>query len=637
MMRFIRGNAVFVLVIIILIVGVFIGTIFLVWGRGDTGAGNAERSVAAWVGTAEVPYAEYLRAHDSRMEFYRRFYPGIPANELETRFRVKKGALDSAIGRRLLLDEARRMGLVVGDAEIASKVRETAAFQENGVFDPKKYREVLAASGVKTVAYEEDVRGELLAGKVRALVQEPVQIAEAEAFEEFRREKEKLRLLLVILPASGPGPGATVSLEEARRVFDADPAKYTRPERARFAYTAVLARDFAAAAPASEAELRSYFEQNAAAFRTERSVRARHILFRLAEGAPPEEEKKIRDRAQFVLDKARAAGIDFAALAREFSQDTTGPAGGDLGWILAGQMVPAFEQAAFALSKGQVGDLARTQYGFHIIKVEETREAGTPAFEQAQADVARKYAAAAAREAVANRVEALNDALATSDLEAAAAKFGMIVGTTDLVPREGPLPGPAARPDVVESMFSLGEGEVSEPVRQGDDYWVYKALAKRPAAVPSFEEARGDVERTLLAEQARQRLIGEGRLRLEELRRGEQPPSIAAKTKGEVRETALFTQRDFVAEAGVKGELLQGAFSLEVGSFGGPVAAPDGRVILYRVDGRIPATREAFQAEKQTVVARLRSAKREQYFEAWLEDLRRLRAVKINEALVGKL
>ena len=101
MMRFIRGNAVFVLVIIILIVGVFIGTIFLVWGRGDTSSSQSERSIAAWVGTEEVPYAEYLRAHDSRMEFYRRFYPGISAAELEKRFRIKKGALDSAIGRHL--------------------------------------------------------------------------------------------------------------------------------------------------------------------------------------------------------------------------------------------------------------------------------------------------------------------------------------------------------------------------------------------------------------------------------------------------------------------------------------------------------------------------------------------------------
>lgn len=635
MMRFMRGNAVFVLVIVILIVGVFIGTIFLVWGRGSTEATKSERSVAAWVGTAEVPYAEYLRAHDSRLEFYRRFYPGISSNELEKRFRIKKGALDSTIGRRLLLDEARRMGLVAGDEEIAVKVRATAAFQENGVFDPRKYREVLASSGIKTVAYEEDVRGELLAGKVKALVEEPVQIAEAEAFEEFRRDKEKVRLTLVILPPPSPVAGASVPPQEVRRVFDADPAKYTRPERARFAYATVLAKDFQPAAPATDAELRSYYEQNAAEFKTERSVHARHILFRLAEDAVPAEEQKIRERAQFVLGKAKA-GADFAALAREFSQDSTGPSGGDLGWFSAGQMVPAFEQAAFALGKGQVSDVVRSQYGFHIIKLEETREAGTPGFEQVRTEVARKSAAAAARSAMASRVEQINDALDSGDLEGVAATFGLTVRTTDLVPREGPLPGPAARAEIAESLFVRSEGEVSELMRQGDDYWVYKMLDKRPAAVPAFEEARAEVERDLLGEQARERALGDARLRLEELRRGEQLQRLAARVRGEVRETAFFTQREFVAAGGVTGELLQGAFALEVGSFGGPVGAPDGRVLLYRVDGKLPATREEFLPEKAAVVARLRSAKREQYFEAWMEDLRRLRAVKINEALVGK-
>lgn len=635
MMRFIRGNAVFVLVIVILIVGVFIGTIFLVWGRGDTSSSKSERSIAAWVGAVEIPYAEYLRAHDSRLEFYRRYYPGIAAAELEKRFRIKKGALDSTIGRRLLLAEARRMGFVVGDEEIAAKVRETAAFQEKGVFDPKKYRDVLAASGIKTVAYEDDVRGELLAGKIRALVQEPVQIAESEAFEEFRREKEKVRLALVLLPPAAPLAGAAVSLQDARRAYDADPAKYSRPERARFSYATVLAKDFQPAAPASDADLRSYFEQNAAEFRTERAIHARHILFRLAEGAAPEEEKKIQERAQFILGKAKA-GTDFAALAREFSQDTSGPAGGDLGWFSAGQMVPAFEQAAFALSKGQVSDLVRTQFGFHIIKVEETRDAGTPAFEQARAEVARKFAAAAARTAVASRVEQLNDALDSGEFEEVTTKFGLPIRTTELVPREGPLPGPAARSEVVESLFALAEGEISQLLRQGDDYWVYKLLAKRPAAVPSFEEARADVERDLLAEQSRARALGEGTVRLEELRRGEKLQNVAARAKVEVRETAFFTLRDFVAAAGIKGEFFQKAFSLEIGSYGGPVAAPDGRVILYRIDGKLPVTREAFLAEKDALVARLRTAKRDQYFESWLEELRRVSAVKINEALVGK-
>ena len=327
----------------------------------------------------------------------------------------------------------------VGDEEIAARSAKPRLSSKPASSTRRSIARSSAASGIKTAAYEDDVRGELLAGKVRALVQEPVQITEAEAFEEFRRDKEKTRLSLVILPSPAPLAGATVPLEEARRAFDGDPAKYTRPDRARFAYAAILARDFQPAAPANDAELLSYYEQNSAEFRTERSVHARHILFRLAEGAAAEEEKKIRERAQFVLGKARA-GTDFAALAREFSQDSSGPAGGDLGWFSAGQMVPAFEQAAFALSKGQVSDLVRTQYGFHIIKVEETREAGTPSFEQSRAEVARKFAAAAARTAVATRAEQIQRRTRRGRTRNRRREIRFDGPHDGLVPREGPHP-----------------------------------------------------------------------------------------------------------------------------------------------------------------------------------------------------
>jgi peptidyl-prolyl cis-trans isomerase D len=637
MMRFIRNNSVLVLAVVILIVGVFIGTIFLVWGRGSMSSSSSERSIAAWVGTEEIPYAEYVKAHDSRFEFYRRFYPNIPATELEKRFRIKKGALDASIARRLLMDEARRMRLSVSDEEVGRKIAETAAFQENGVFDPKKYRETLAASNLKPSVYEEDVRGELLAGKVKAVVQDPVRVAESEAFEEYRRDKEKVRLTVIVLPPALPAPGATVSADAARRAYDADPAKYTRPERADFAYVAILAKDLQPAAAASEADLRAYYDENLAEFKVEKSVRARHILFKLAQDAPADEEKKVRERAQFVLAKARG-GADFAALAREFSQDSTGPAGGDLGWFTAGQMVPEFEKAVFALGKGQVGaELVRTQFGLHVVKVDDVREAGTPSFEQARDEVARRRAASLARAAVLARADEVNGALAGGEFDQVAAKFGLTVRTTGLVSQDGPLPGPAARPDVAAGLFALAEGEVSETIRQGDDYWVYKVITKRPSAVPTFEEARGDVERELLLADARQRAVADARGYVAALRAGEKPEALAARLKGQVRTTALFTQRDFVSEAGLKGELFQEAFALEPGVFGSPVAAPDGRVVLYRVDARVPATREGFAAEKDAVTARLRSARKDRLFEAWLEDLRRQRSVKINDALVGKL
>jgi peptidyl-prolyl cis-trans isomerase D len=637
MMRFMRENAIFVLVVIILIVGVFIGTIFLVWGRGSLTSTRDERSVAAWVGKDEVPYADYLRARDTRMEFYRRFYPNITANDLEKRFKISRGALDAVVGRRLLLAEAKRLGLSVSAEEVRAKVAQTPAFQENGQFDAARYRQVLSGSGITPGAYEEDVRTELLAAKVRAIVEEPVQVAESEAYEDFRQEKEKVRLSLVVIPAPETREGTAVSAEEARRAFDADPARYTLPERARFAWFAVLAKDFRAASPPAEAEVKAYYDAHAAEFSSPKAVHARHILFRLKEDAAADEEKKIRERAQFVLEKARAKPDSFAALAREFSQDASGPKGGDLGWFEAGQMVPQFEQAAFALKKGEVSGLVRTRFGIHIIRVEEVREPGARTLEQAHAEVVERMGLEGARSRAAARVDELNNELYDRDFDEVAKKFGLAVQQTQLVPREGPLPGAAARQDVADAIFSLSVGEVSEVFRQGDDSYVYRVLEKKPSAVPSFEEARAAVERDLAQRKGRDRAVAAARQLLVQLRGGARPDAVAKEAKGEVRETAFFSQKDFVAEAGVRGELLREAFGLEVGAAGGPVAAPDGRVVIYRVEGRLPATREEFAVAKEAVTKRLRTAKKEQLFEAWMEDLRKARSVKVNEALVGAL
>ena len=428
-----------------------------------------------------------------------------------------------------------------------------------------------------------------------------------------------------------------MAAEDARRAFDADPAKYTRPERARFAYAVVLARDFQPAAPASEAELLSYYEQNPAEFKTERAVHARHILFRLAEGAAPEEEKKIRERAQFVLGKAKA-GTDFAALAREFSQDPSGPAGGDLGWFSAGQMDPAFEQAAFALGKGQVSDLVRTQFGFHIIKVEETREAGTPTFEQARAEVARKHAAAAARAAVVEprradqrrargrrardgrgdiRPDRAHDRAGAARGAAPRTRVPVRCRRIPVRPRRGRDQRTAAPGGRLLGVQDAGQAGCRRAVVRGGT----RRRGARPAgrAGPgSAPSARGGCGSRICAGASSSQ-------------------SIAARGKGEVRETAFFTQRDFVAEAGIKGELLQGAFAWASARSAGRSpprtagSSSTGSTAGFRRRARRSSPRRTPSS------TRLRSAKRDQFFEAWMEDLRRVRAVKINEALVGKL
>jgi peptidyl-prolyl cis-trans isomerase C len=136
----------------------------------------------------------------------------------------------------------------------------------------------------------------------------------------------------------------------------------------------------------SDAQVREFYDKNPDKFKQDEAVRASHILFRVDETADAATKKKAMDEAQSVLKQARS-GADFAELAKKHSADGSAQQGGDLNFFTRGQMVPAFDQAAFTLKPGEISDIVTTQFGYHIIKVTEHRPASTVPFEQVSARI----------------------------------------------------------------------------------------------------------------------------------------------------------------------------------------------------------------------------------------------------------
>jgi len=134
-------------------------------------------------------------------------------------------------------------------------------------------------------------------------------------------------------------------------------------------------------APPTDAQVREFYDKNPDKFKQDEAVRASHILFRVDETADAETKKKAMDQAQSVLKQARD-GADFAELAKKHSADGSAQQGGDLNFFTRGQMVPPFDQAAFAMKPGEISDIVTTQFGYHIIKVTERRPAAAVPFEQ---------------------------------------------------------------------------------------------------------------------------------------------------------------------------------------------------------------------------------------------------------------
>jgi peptidyl-prolyl cis-trans isomerase C len=131
----------------------------------------------------------------------------------------------------------------------------------------------------------------------------------------------------------------------------------------------------------TDAQVREFYDKNPDKFKQEEAVRASHILFRVAENADAPTKKKALEQAQSVLKEARG-GADFAELAKKYSADGSAQQGGDLNFFTKGQMVPAFDQAAFAMKPGEISDIVTTQFGYHIIKVTDRKPPSTVPFEQ---------------------------------------------------------------------------------------------------------------------------------------------------------------------------------------------------------------------------------------------------------------
>jgi peptidyl-prolyl cis-trans isomerase C len=136
----------------------------------------------------------------------------------------------------------------------------------------------------------------------------------------------------------------------------------------------------------SAGEVQAYYDQNKDKYVEEEQVRARHILIRVPPEASPADDAKLKAKADGALKRAQQ-GEDFSALAVEFSDDGSKQNGGDLGFFPRGRMVQDFEEVAFSLQPGQMSEVVRTPFGYHVIKVEERKTGRALAFDEAKSQV----------------------------------------------------------------------------------------------------------------------------------------------------------------------------------------------------------------------------------------------------------
>ena len=600
----------------------FVVTIFYSWGV-QSSSGPARTEVATLWGRG-IEAAEFQRTQNALYRQYRQVFGNQPDVDLREHFNFRQMALEQIVSRALLLRMAEENGLVVTDAELYAHISRQPGFQNpQGQFDPNRYRTALASvvPPVSMQQFEAEQRRSLMQGKVHDLVRQSAQVTDAEAEQAYRRENQQVNVRYVTLVPSLFEAEATVSDEAVKTYYETRKESYREPERRQIRYLTVTPEPFRMTREVSDDEISAYYDGHPEAFVRDEEARARHILFRLPENASAEREERVRGLAQGVLDELRG-GADFAAAAEEHSEDEgTAEAGGDLGFFPRGQMMPAFEEAAFSLPIGELSDLVRTALGLHVLRVEERVEAGLKPLEEARQEVIDALQEQKAQEAALVFVDDLVVAMdeAPEQFAALADQHGLEVATTPFVAADGFIEELAGAPQLIGRAFTLRGQAVDAVVGADGNHYVFQIAETQPDKVPPLEDVVERVTQDARDSKGADLAAEEGAEWVTQLRDGASLAELAGALELQVAETGWFKRNEPIPQLGSLSEFRRAAFQLQPNE-AEAVGEGDRTYVVQVIEYRA-ADMSTFKADLPDYRRQLLAQKQNQLVQAFQESL----------------
>ncbi|MFI5395728.1 MAG: SurA N-terminal domain-containing protein [Candidatus Binatia bacterium] len=629
MLKFIRRNAEAAWVKFIFLAIVIV---FIFWGMGGIVGGEKAQFVAR-VNKNAIPPSDFYRAYNNLLRLYQDIYKDNFKPELMKAIDLKGKAVDQLIRVNLMRQEARRLGLSVGESEVRDAIAGMAPFQQDGRFSKDLYLRVLRANRITPGEFEDSKQDELLVDRLQNLIGAGVHVSEAEVRERYRFENEKVNLRFIKLDGSSFVQEVKLTDQDVQAYFDKNRETWREPERARVEYVLYGPDKFAGEVQISDADAKGYYDERVAEYEKPEQVHARHILLRYAPDANDQEKANVRKHAEEVMAKVKAGG-DFAALAKQYSEDSSAAQGGDLGSFSRGKMVPSFEQAAFALAPGEISDLVESPFGLHIIKVEGKEEARTQTLDEVKSQIVAKLTQEKARDTARARAEAARAKVAAGEAMASVAQAAALsVATPSPFAQSEAIAGIGRVPEVVKTAFAAGAGDVGPVIDTPKGFLVFRVAEKLPSRLPELSEVRDRVESAARTERADALAKSTAEAALAELQKTPGIDAVAKAHKAKVDETEPFSRQvSAVPKVGMSPELKKDAFLLTPEKPVAPsVYAVTGSSIVAVLKERIPADDEKFNGEKDNLMKQAEERRKSEAMEQFSNYLIAHAAVERND------
>ncbi|BCU07464.1 SurA N-terminal domain-containing protein [Allochromatium tepidum] len=576
---------------------------FALWGiQSYLGVGG--EPIAATVNGVEIPARDLdRRVQETRFELRERLGAAYdPAAYDDQRLRAE--VLETLIQEALLMDVVKRLGLRVSDQEVQMQILSDPAFIKDGRFDKETYERLLRFQGLTPAMYEAQLRQKMSATQlIRAVSSSELATrAELDAYKRLmgqKREISYLRLPLAEYRTEEP-------IDEARitAYYDSNRARFQSPEQVKLDYLVLDTDSLSSKVEVSEEDLHRLYESDQARFAQPERREVRHLLLKVDADADEAKAQAVLDEIQAIRARIQA-GESFEELAKTLSQDPGSAAkGGSLGIIESGIMVPAFDQATFALKAGELSEPVRTPFGYHLIEVVKILPSEAKPFEEVREQLRTELAKQRAEGLFYDLAERLANICYESrdSLDPAAEELGLTIRHSDWIGREGGGSGEGvlSHPKVLAAAFSedvlVGghNSDMIEPERDRLQAVVLRVTGHREASVKPLDEVREEIVTAIRDEQARSAAKSAAEALAEKLRDGSDWSAAGEALKPE--SPGLVNRQSTEVPAGV----LDAAFKLPVPTDGavsvGTAILDDGDAVVVRLtkveDGRVEAEAE---------------------------------------------
>ncbi len=406
-------------------------------------------------------------------------------------------AAESLMMQGLLLNQANRMGLRTSDEELRYELEHgglSAQLFPGGRFVGNDQYKAFVESNfnLSIPQFEDKLKRQLTMNKLRNIVEGGASVSSDQLVQQFRQANTKVKFDYAVISRQDLANQVKPTDAELRAFYEKSKQQYANsiPERRKALYIPIDEAKLPNPPKVTAEELQSYYNAHQDQFRVPESVTVRHILIRTPAAGPdgkvdPKVVAEARAKAEDILKQLKA-GADFATLAKKYSQDpASAPNGGMLGPVTRGRTVPEFEKAAFSTPKGQTSGIIQTDYGFHILHVDDKTEAHMKTLAEAKPEIEPILAhdkEKAAAEALSRAVEA--DARANG-MEKAAKSHGLQVVDIGYFARSQSLPGVGNAPAFMDAVFSAKPMAPPTAVATPQGFAVLQVADVKPPSTPT--------------------------------------------------------------------------------------------------------------------------------------------------------